>query len=138
MCKFLFFILVITSSFLLLMIIIGYSLIYVELNNIHFNFPQQYFFTAGDAEIRCWTVPTGACAPEAAGVIHTDFERGFIKAEVCAFDDFKTLSNGTKSMVIFVNFVIYFYMLIAFLFYLFRVAFYSCSCISFFFFIFKC
>ncbi len=58
----------------------------------------QYFFTAGDTEVRCWTVPAGACAPEAAGVIHTDFERGFIKAEVCSYEDFKTLSNGTKSM----------------------------------------
>ena len=58
----------------------------------------QYFFTAGDTEVRCWTVPGGACAPEAAGVIHTDFERGFIKAEVCSYDDFKALSNGQKSM----------------------------------------
>ena len=44
-------------------------------------------------------MPAGACAPEAAGVIHSDFERGFIKAEVCAYEDFKTLSAGTKSMV---------------------------------------
>lgn len=58
----------------------------------------QYFFTAGDTEVRCWTIPAGACAPEAAGVIHSDFERGFIKAEVCSYEDFKTLSNGTKSM----------------------------------------
>jgi len=58
----------------------------------------QYFFTAGDTEVRCWTVPAGATAPEAAGVIHTDFERGFIKAEVCSFDDFKELCNGQKSM----------------------------------------
>lgn len=58
----------------------------------------QYFFTAGETEVRCWTVPAGACAPEAAGVIHSDFERGFIKAEVCSYEDFKTLSNGTKSM----------------------------------------
>ncbi len=39
----------------------------------------MYFFTAGETEVRSWTVPGGACAPEAAGVIHTDFERGFIK-----------------------------------------------------------
>ncbi len=58
----------------------------------------QYFFTAGDTEVRCWTVPVGACAPEAAGVIHSDFERGFIKAEVVAYDDFKALCNNTKSM----------------------------------------
>lgn len=58
----------------------------------------QYFFTCGETEVRCWTVPGGACAPEAAGVIHTDFERGFIKAEVVSYEDFKTLSNGAKSM----------------------------------------
>lgn len=58
----------------------------------------QYFFTAGDTEVRCWTIPAGATAPEAAGAIHTDFERGFIKAEVCSFDDFKALCNGQKSM----------------------------------------
>lgn len=58
----------------------------------------QYFFTAGDTEVRCWTIPAGACAPEAAGAIHSDFERGFIKAEVVAFEDFKTLSAGAKSM----------------------------------------
>jgi len=57
----------------------------------------QYFFTAGEPEVRCWTIPAGATAPEAAGVIHTDFERGFIKAEVCSFDDFKELATG-KSM----------------------------------------
>jgi ribosome-binding ATPase YchF (GTP1/OBG family) len=58
----------------------------------------MYYFTAGEPEVRCWTIPRGACAPEAAGVIHTDFERGFIKAEVCAFDDFKALCDGKKSM----------------------------------------
>lgn len=58
----------------------------------------QYFFTSGEDEVRCWTVPVGALAPECAGAIHTDFERGFIKAEVCSFEDFKTLCNGQKSM----------------------------------------
>jgi hypothetical protein len=48
----------------------------------------QTFFTAGDKEARAWTVPVGATAPQAAGVIHTDFERGFIRAEVVAYDDF--------------------------------------------------
>ena len=57
-----------------------------------------YYFTAGETEVRCWTVPLGACAPEAAGAIHSDFERGFIKAEVVSFEDFKTLSEGKKSM----------------------------------------
>jgi len=56
-----------------------------------------YFFTAGEDEVRAWTIPSGATAPEAAGTIHTDFERGFIKAEVVAYDDFKSLSTG-KSM----------------------------------------
>lgn len=46
------------------------------------------FFTAGVKEVRAWTVKVGATAPEAAGVIHTDFQRGFIKAEVIAYDDF--------------------------------------------------
>jgi GTP-binding protein YchF len=46
------------------------------------------FFTAGEKEVRAWTVTNGATAPNAAGRIHTDFERGFIRAEVTAFDDF--------------------------------------------------
>ena len=45
------------------------------------------FFTAGEKEVRAWTIKKGALAPEAAGVIHTDFEKGFIKAEVISFDD---------------------------------------------------
>ena len=48
----------------------------------------QSYFTAGVQEVRAWTVPKGAKAPQAAGVIHTDFERGFIKAEVISFADF--------------------------------------------------
>jgi len=48
----------------------------------------QTYFTAGEKEVRAWTVPQGATAPQAAGVIHTDFERGFIRAEVAAYDDF--------------------------------------------------
>lgn len=53
----------------------------------------QTFFTAGPKEARAWTVRRGAKAPEAAGCIHTDFERGFIKAEVIAFDDFVGLGG---------------------------------------------
>ena len=49
---------------------------------------MQTYFTAGVKEVRAWTVKVGATAPEAAGVIHTDFERGFIRAEVIAFEDF--------------------------------------------------
>ncbi len=46
------------------------------------------YFTAGVQEVRAWTIPLGATAPQAAGVIHTDFQRGFIKAEIMAYDDF--------------------------------------------------
>ena len=46
------------------------------------------YFTAGVKEVRAWTIPNGATAPQAAGVIHTDFERGFIRAEVIAYADF--------------------------------------------------
>ncbi|MGR3812519.1 MAG: DUF933 domain-containing protein, partial [Cognatishimia activa] len=48
----------------------------------------QTYFTAGVQEVRAWTVKIGATGPQAAGVIHTDFERGFIKAEVIGYDDF--------------------------------------------------
>jgi ribosome-binding ATPase len=50
----------------------------------------QTYFTAGPKEVRAWTVRAGATAPQAAGVIHTDFERGFIRVEVIAYDDFVT------------------------------------------------
>ena len=56
---------------------------------------MQTYFTAGVKEVRAWTVKVGATAPEEAGVIHTDFERGFIRAEVIAFDDFIEY-NGEK------------------------------------------
>ncbi|HMV72073.1 MAG TPA: DUF933 domain-containing protein, partial [Pseudomonadales bacterium] len=46
------------------------------------------YFTAGVKEVRAWTVRIGARAPEAAGVIHTDFQKGFIRAEVIAYEDF--------------------------------------------------
>jgi GTP-binding protein YchF len=48
----------------------------------------QTYFTAGEKEVRAWTVKRGSTAPQAAGVIHTDFERGFIRAETIAYDDF--------------------------------------------------
>ncbi|MFT3765852.1 MAG: DUF933 domain-containing protein [Minicystis sp.] len=47
----------------------------------------QSYFTAGPKEIRAWTIPAGCTAPEAAGVIHTDFEKGFIRAEVYGVQD---------------------------------------------------
>ncbi len=53
----------------------------------------QTYFTAGVKEVRAWTVPVGATAPQAAGVIHTDFERGFIRAEVIKYDDFTTFGS---------------------------------------------
>ncbi len=53
----------------------------------------QTYFTAGEKEVRAWTVPVGATAPQAAGVIHTDFERGFIRAETIAYDDFVALGG---------------------------------------------
>src|SRR5579863_2158226 len=53
----------------------------------------QTFFTAGPKEVRAWTVRIGATAPQAAGVIHTDFERGFIRAEVIAFEDYVGLQG---------------------------------------------
>jgi GTP-binding protein YchF len=55
----------------------------------------QTYLTAGDKEVRAWTVAVGATAPQAAAVIHTDFERGFIRAEVIAFDDYVKL-NGEQ------------------------------------------
>jgi ribosome-binding ATPase YchF (GTP1/OBG family) len=48
----------------------------------------ETYFTAGEKEVRAWTVHRGSTAPQAAGVIHTDFEKGFIRAEVIAFDDY--------------------------------------------------
>ena len=55
----------------------------------------QTYFTAGPKEVRAWTVRRGATAPQAASVIHTDFEKGFIRAEVIAFDDF--IDGGGES-----------------------------------------
>jgi len=53
------------------------------------------YFTAGPKEARAWTVPEGTRAPQAAGVIHTDFEKGFIRAETIAYDDYVALSGET-------------------------------------------
>jgi ribosome-binding ATPase YchF (GTP1/OBG family) len=53
----------------------------------------QTYFTVGPKEARAWTIPVGATAPQAAGVIHTDFEKGFIRAETIAYDDYIRL-NG--------------------------------------------
>ncbi|WP_108867358.1 redox-regulated ATPase YchF [Aquimarina aquimarini] len=57
---------------------------------------QQTYFTAGVKEVRAWTVTIGATAPQAAGVIHTDFEKGFIRAEVIKYDDFVQYGSESK------------------------------------------
>ena len=56
------------------------------------------YFTSGPKETRAWTIASGTLAPQAAGVIHGDFERGFIRAETVAYDDFVSLGgeNGAK------------------------------------------
>ncbi len=56
----------------------------------------QTYFTAGVKEVRAWTIPVGATAPQAAGVIHTDFEKGFIRAEVIKYDDFVKYGSEAK------------------------------------------
>ncbi len=55
------------------------------------------YFTAGEKEVRAWTIPQGASAPQAAGVIHTDFEKGFIRAEVISYSDYETLGVSSRS-----------------------------------------
>lgn len=57
---------------------------------------RSTYFTAGEKEVRAWTFPTGAKAPEAAGVIHSDFEKGFIRAEVITYDDYVKYGSETK------------------------------------------
>ena len=57
----------------------------------------QTYFTVGPKEARAWTIPVGATAPQAAGVIHTDFEKGFIRAETIAFDDYVALKGETAA-----------------------------------------
>lgn len=57
---------------------------------------QQTYFTAGVKEVRAWTINIGDTAPQAAGVIHTDFEKGFIRAEVIAYDDFVKYGSEAK------------------------------------------
>ncbi|MEH6665620.1 MAG: redox-regulated ATPase YchF [Brevundimonas sp.] len=57
----------------------------------------QTYFTVGPKEARAWTIPVGATAPQAAGVIHTDFEKGFIRAETIAYDDYVALKGEAKA-----------------------------------------
>ena len=56
----------------------------------------QTYFTAGVKEVRAWTINVGDTAPQAAGVIHTDFEKGFIRAEVIAFEDYSNYGTEAK------------------------------------------
>jgi ribosome-binding ATPase len=56
----------------------------------------QTYFTAGEKEVRAWTIKIGSLAPQAAGVIHTDFEKGFIRAEVIAYDDYVNFGSEAK------------------------------------------
>ena len=56
----------------------------------------QTYFTAGEKEVRAWTIPVGAKAPQAAGVIHTDFEKGFIRAEVISYEDYIEYGSEVK------------------------------------------
>lgn len=55
-----------------------------------------HFFTSGEDEVRAWTIRMGSKAPQAAGTIHTDFEKGFICAEVMAYSDFKELGSEAE------------------------------------------
>ena len=57
----------------------------------------QSYLTAGEKEVRAWTVPIGATAPQAAGVIHGDFERGFIAAQVINYQDLITAGSETAA-----------------------------------------
>jgi GTP-binding protein YchF len=57
----------------------------------------ETYFTAGEKEVRAWTIHKGSTAPQAAGVIHTDFERGFIRAEVIGFNDYVALGGEAKA-----------------------------------------
>ena len=56
----------------------------------------ETYFTAGPKEVRAWTIPIGATSPQAAGVIHTDFEKGFIRAEVISYDDYVSYGSEAK------------------------------------------
>jgi len=58
---------------------------------------QQTYFTAGEKEVRAWTINIGSTAPQAAGVIHTDFEKGFIRAEVISYEDYLTFKTEAKA-----------------------------------------
>ena len=56
----------------------------------------ETYFTAGPKEVRAWTIKKGSSAPQAAGVIHTDFEKGFIRAEVISYEDYVAYGSESK------------------------------------------
>ena len=70
----------------------------------------EYFFTAGPDEVRAWTIRKGTKAPQAAGKIHTDFEKGFIMAEVMKYEDFK--EEGSENAVKVRNYFLVSYLII--------------------------
>lgn len=57
----------------------------------------MYYFTTGEKETKCRSIPIGSTAPQAAGAIHTDFEKGFIKAEVVKYEDLVSCGSRTKA-----------------------------------------
>ena len=57
----------------------------------------MYYFTTGEDETRSWTIPIESTAPQAAGAIHTDFEKGFIKAEIVKYNDLISHGSRTKA-----------------------------------------
>lgn len=63
------------------------------IRSVYYLLNLRTFITAGEIEVRAWTIPSGAKAPQAAGVIHTDFEKGFIRAEVTGYEDFIKCGN---------------------------------------------
>ena len=66
------------------------------INATHDLLNLQTYFTAGPKEVRAWTIPKLSTAPQAAGVIHTDFEKGFIKAEVINYNDYINYKTEAK------------------------------------------
>ncbi len=57
----------------------------------------MYYFTTGEKETKCWSIPIASTAPQAAGAIHTDFEKGFIKAEVVKYQDLAEYGSRNKA-----------------------------------------
>ena len=69
----------------------------------------EYYFTAGEDEVKAWTIQVGTKAPQAAGKIHTDFERGFVMAEVMKFSDFKEEGSESAAKVTHIRYFYFFF-----------------------------